>query len=85
MLFLKPTSAICGPEDEIVIPRSARGENNDYEVEVCVVMGKKAKDVSVEKALDYVLGYCTSNDVSFVGGFLVVYHSRCRSTDWFAL
>lgn len=67
VLFLKPTGAICGPEDEIVIPRLARGENNDYEVEVCVVMGKKAKDVSVEKALDYVLGYCTSNDVSSRG------------------
>jgi 2-keto-4-pentenoate hydratase/2-oxohepta-3-ene-1,7-dioic acid hydratase in catechol pathway len=66
VLFLKPATAICGPEDSIFIPESARGESNDYEVEVCVVMGKQAKDVSVAEAMDYVLGFCTSNDVSGV-------------------
>lgn len=66
VLFLKPATAICGPEDSIFIPESARGESNDYEVELCVVMGKQAKDVSVAEAMDYVLGFCTSNDVSGV-------------------
>lgn len=64
VLFYKPASSVVGAEDAIVIPESARGENNDYEVELAVVMGKDAKNVSVENALEYVLGYCTSNDVS---------------------
>lgn len=65
VLFYKPASSLCGPEDDIVIPESARGENNDYEVELSVVIGRDAKNVRVEDALDYVLGYSTSNDVSF--------------------
>ena len=64
VLFYKPVTSISGPEDPIIIPVSARGMNNDYEVELCVVLGKTALNVSVEKALDYVGWYCTSNDVS---------------------
>ncbi|KAK4704435.1 hypothetical protein P7C70_g1780, partial [Phenoliferia sp. Uapishka_3] len=64
VLFYKPTTAICGPEDPIIIPESARDANNDYEVELCAVLGKEALNVSVEDALSYVGWYCTSNDVS---------------------
>lgn len=64
VLFYKPTTSLSGPEDPIFIPASARGMNNDYEVELCAVIGKKALNVSVADALDYVGWYCTSNDVS---------------------
>ena len=70
MLFYKPVTSISGPEDPIIIPVSARGMNNDYEVELCVVLGKTALNVSVEKALDYVGWYCTSNDVSVPSRFV---------------
>lgn len=67
ILFYKPTSTLGGPEDSIRIPELARGMNNDYEVEICVVLGKTIRNVSPEKALDAVLGYCSSNDVSSRG------------------
>jgi len=63
VLFYKPASAICGPEHPIFIPYGARGQKNDYEVELCIVMGRTAKDISVDDALEYVLAYCTVNDV----------------------
>ncbi|KAL8287286.1 hypothetical protein RQP46_003738 [Phenoliferia psychrophenolica] len=63
-LFFKPLTTLAGPGDDIVIPMSAIGKHNDYEVELCVVMGKDAKDVKVGDALSYVLGYCVVNDVT---------------------
>ncbi|MXU65191.1 fumarylacetoacetate hydrolase family protein [Oceanomicrobium pacificus] len=62
VLFMKATSAICGPNDPIIIPRGS--EKTDWEVELGVVIGKPAKYVSEENALDHVAGYCTINDVS---------------------
>src|ERR1051325_11106656 len=55
MTFLKPSSAVIGPEQAILIPR---GERIVYpELELCVVIGKEARDVGKENALDYVFGY----------------------------
>ncbi len=62
ILFMKATSAIAGPEDDIVIPRGA--QSVDWEVELGVVIGKPAKYVGEAEALDYVAGYCVVNDVS---------------------
>lgn len=62
VLFTKATSAINGPYDAIVIPREAR--KTDWEVELACVIGREAKSVSVEAALDHVAGYCIMNDVS---------------------
>jgi 2-keto-4-pentenoate hydratase/2-oxohepta-3-ene-1,7-dioic acid hydratase in catechol pathway len=62
VLFMKATSAICGPNDPIVIPRGS--EKTDWEVELGVVIGKSAKYVTEEDALDHVAGYCVINDVS---------------------
>ena len=59
---MKATSAICGPNDEVLIPRGS--EKTDWEVELGVVIGKRAKYVSEAQALDHVAGYCTINDVS---------------------
>ncbi len=62
VIFMKATSAICGPNDPIVIPRGS--EKTDWEVELAVVIGKPAKYVSEADALDHVAGYTVTNDVS---------------------
>jgi 2,4-didehydro-3-deoxy-L-rhamnonate hydrolase len=62
VLFLKATSAIGGPNDDIVIPRGS--VKTDWEVELGVVIGKRASYVEEADALDYVAGYCVCNDVS---------------------
>jgi 2-keto-4-pentenoate hydratase/2-oxohepta-3-ene-1,7-dioic acid hydratase in catechol pathway len=62
IIFMKATSAIVGPDDDIVIPRGS--EKTDWEVELGIVIGRKAKHVSEADALDYVAGYCTLHDVS---------------------
>lgn len=62
VLFMKPSSSICGPFDDVEIPRGA--EKTDWEVELGVVIGKTAKYVAEETALDHVAGYCIVNDVS---------------------
>ena len=62
ILFLKANSAIIGPNDDVVMPRGS--EQTDWEVELGVVIGKEAKYVRKENALDYVAGYCIVNDVS---------------------
>ena len=62
VIFMKATSAIVGPNDDLLIPRGS--EKTDWEVELGIVIGKTAKYVSEEDALDYVAGYCTLHDVS---------------------
>lgn len=62
IIFMKATSAICGPNDPIVIPRGS--EKTDWEVELAVVIGKRAKYVSEAEALSHVAGYTVTNDVS---------------------
>jgi 2-keto-4-pentenoate hydratase/2-oxohepta-3-ene-1,7-dioic acid hydratase in catechol pathway len=62
MLFIKAGNSLQNPFDPILIPR--RSSQIDYECELAVVIGKAAKHVSRERALDYVLGYTAANDVS---------------------
>ena len=62
ILFMKATSAICGPNDDIVIPRGS--QKTDWEVELGVVIGKPAKYVPEADALSHVAGYCVVNDLS---------------------
>ena len=62
IIFAKFNSAICGPNDDVVIPRNST--KTDWEVELGVVIGKPAKYVDQENALDHVAGYCVINDVS---------------------
>ena len=62
VVFMKATSAVCGPDDDIEIPRGS--EKSDWEVELGVVIGKRAKYVSEAEALSHVAGYCTVNDGS---------------------
>jgi 2-keto-4-pentenoate hydratase/2-oxohepta-3-ene-1,7-dioic acid hydratase in catechol pathway len=62
VIFMKATSAICGPTDPILLPRGS--VKTDWEVELAVVIGKKAKYVELEDAMSYVAGYAASNDIS---------------------
>jgi 2-keto-4-pentenoate hydratase/2-oxohepta-3-ene-1,7-dioic acid hydratase in catechol pathway len=62
VLFMKATSAICGPNDPIIIPRGS--QKTDWEVELAVIIGTKAKYVSEADALNHVAGYAVANDVS---------------------
>ena len=62
VLFMKATSAICGPNDPILIPRNS--VKTDWEVELGVVIGKPAKYVTEAHAMEHVAGFCTINDVS---------------------
>ncbi len=62
IIFAKYTSAVCGPNDPILIPRGS--VKTDWEVELAVVIGKPAKYVTEAEALEHVAGYCVVNDVS---------------------
>lgn len=62
IIFMKATSAICGPDDAVFIPRGS--EKTDWEVELAVVIGARAKYVAEADALSHVAGYCVANDVS---------------------
>lgn len=62
VVFLKPTSCIVGPNDNVEIPRGAT--KTDWEVELGIVIGKPAKYITVEEAYAHVAGYCVVNDVS---------------------
>jgi 2,4-diketo-3-deoxy-L-fuconate hydrolase len=62
VIFLKSTTALCGPNDDIIIPRGS--VKTDWEVELAVVMGRRASYVDEAEALDYVAGYVLHNDVS---------------------
>ena len=62
ILFMKASSAVCGPNDDIVVPRGS--QKTDWEVELGVVIGRAGKYVDESRALEHVAGYCTVNDVS---------------------
>lgn len=62
VLFFKATSSIIGPNDTVILPKGST--KSDWEVELAIVIGKKASYVSEEDALDYVAGYVLHNDIS---------------------
>jgi 2,4-diketo-3-deoxy-L-fuconate hydrolase len=62
VIFFKSTSAMCGPNDPVIIPKGS--EKTDWEVELAIIIGKKASYVSEDKATDYLAGYCLHNDYS---------------------
>jgi 2,4-diketo-3-deoxy-L-fuconate hydrolase len=62
ILFFKSTTALCGPFDHVVIPKGST--KTDWEVELAIVIGKKAQYVSESEAYDFVAGYCLHNDYS---------------------
>lgn len=62
VLFFKSTTAIVGPNDNVIIPKNS--QKTDWEVELAIVIGKKASYISVEEADDFIAGYLLHNDVS---------------------
>jgi 2-keto-4-pentenoate hydratase/2-oxohepta-3-ene-1,7-dioic acid hydratase in catechol pathway len=62
IVFMKATSCICGPDDPLIIPRGS--EKTDWEVELGVVIGRRAKYVTEADAPAHVAGFCVVNDVS---------------------
>ena len=62
VVFMKATSALSGPNDDVVLPRGSK--KSDWEVELGVVIGKQAKYVSEAEALSHIAGYCVINDLS---------------------
>lgn len=62
VVFMKASTSLVGPNDNILLPRGS--QKTDWEVELAVVMGKRASYVDEENAMDYVAGYCLHNDVS---------------------
>jgi len=62
ILFFKATSAVCGPNDAVLIPQNS--QKTDWEVELGVVIGKEARYIDEADAMDHVAGYCVINDVS---------------------
>jgi len=62
IVFMKATSSISGPNDNIEMPKDS--SKLDWEVELAIVIGKEAKNISEKEAIDHILGYCIVNDVS---------------------
>jgi 2-keto-4-pentenoate hydratase/2-oxohepta-3-ene-1,7-dioic acid hydratase in catechol pathway len=62
IIFFKSTSALCGPNDDLIIPKNS--DKTDWEIELVFIVGKKASYVEEADAMDYVAGYCLHNDYS---------------------
>jgi 2,4-diketo-3-deoxy-L-fuconate hydrolase len=62
IIFFKSTTALCGPYDNVIIPKNSK--KTDWEVELAVIISKKASYVEESQALNYVAGYCLHNDLS---------------------
>ena len=62
VVFFKATTALCGPNDDVIIPRNS--EKTDWEVELAVIIGKKASYIEENDAMDYIAGYALHNDYS---------------------
>ncbi len=62
VIFLKPPSALIGPDENIILPKDSK--NVHHEVELAVIISQKAKNVKIEKAMDYVLGYTILLDIT---------------------
>lgn len=62
VIFMKATTALCGPFDEVIIPKDS--VKTDWEVELAIVIGRKASYVEETDAMEYIAGYCLHNDIS---------------------
>jgi len=62
IIFIKANSCISGPNDNIIIPKNSK--KTDWEIELGIVIGKKAQYISEDKSLEYIFGYCIVNDIS---------------------
>ncbi len=62
IVFFKANSSICGPNDDVCLPK--KSSKSDWEVELGVIIGKQTKNISEDKSMDHIFGFCIVNDVS---------------------
>ena len=62
IVFFKANSSICGPHDDVCLPKDS--SKSDWEVELGVIIGKQTKNISKDKSMDHIFGFCIVNDVS---------------------
>ena len=62
IVFFKANSSICGPHDDVCLPKNS--SKSDWEVELGVIIGKQTKNISKDKSMDHIFGFCIVNDVS---------------------
>ena len=62
IVFFKANSSICGPNDNVYLPKDSL--KSDWEVELGIIIGKQAKNISKDKSMDHIFGFCIVNDVS---------------------
>ena len=62
IVFFKSNSSICGPNDNVYLPKGSL--KSDWEIELGVIIGKQAKNISEEKSMNHIFGYCIVNDIS---------------------
>ena len=62
IVFLKANSSICGPNDNVYLPKGSL--KSDWEIELGIIIGKKTKNISEDKSMDHIFGYCIVNDIS---------------------
>ena len=62
IIFIKANSCISGPNDNVIIPKNSK--KTDWEIELGIVIGKKAQYISEDRSLEYIFGYCIVNDIS---------------------
>ena len=62
IMFMKATSAVIGPNDDVIIPKNS--QKSDWEVELGIIIGKEAKYISEQQSQDHIAGYCIVNDLS---------------------
>jgi 2-keto-4-pentenoate hydratase/2-oxohepta-3-ene-1,7-dioic acid hydratase in catechol pathway len=62
IVFFKANSSICGPNDDVYLPK--KSSKSDWEVELGVIIGKQAKNISKEESMDHIFGFCIVNDIS---------------------
>jgi acylpyruvate hydrolase len=80
LIFMKPSTAIIGPGDSVVVPPDCK--ELDHEVELAVVIGKRGRHIPDELAMDHVAGYTVFNDISDRGRLL---HQDTQRVDWFCM
>ena len=64
MIFMKPSTTLCHPDDPVFLPALEHGDKLDYEGELVIVIGKRGRNIKAEDALEHVFGWTVANDVS---------------------
>ena len=90
IIFIKANSSISGPNDNVVIPKNSK--KTDWEVELGIIVGKKAQYISIEDSLQHIFGYCIVNEIFSIESdslslnllfiFCISFHYELHSTSY---